>query len=108
MMGTVYFIPAILFTVIFALVIIGGMAFSLSPLIFVWLGLFWSSGVLLSKGLFWGGCIGVLPGIHMIYMGTVNTGQIFNESPVGVVVVIFYLLCGCVVFYKTRKDSNQA
>jgi hypothetical protein len=68
-------------------------------------GFILAGGILLSKGKFWGGFIGLLPGIHFIYMGTQDTGQIVNETPMGIVVLVFYFVCGSFIFYKNKKIS---
>ncbi len=101
----VYFIPAIIFTLFYGFIIIGA-GLSVSPIIYAWIALFIASGVLLSKGRFWGGFLGLLPGIHLIYMSTKDTGQIFPiELPLGIIVTTFYILCCGFVFYK-RKSAK--
>lgn len=32
--------------------------------------------------------------IHLIYMGTQETGQIISEIPIGIVILILYIICG--------------
>jgi len=55
-----------------------------------------------------GWIFGVLPGIHMMYMSTKDTGQVINiELPLGIIVVTFYLLCCSFVFYTMRKRKHQ-
>lgn len=98
----VFYIPAIIFTAIFGSVaiIFGGIRV-ISPLVAVWLVLFFISGILLNKNMFLGSILGALPAIHMIYMGTKETGQIINEKPIGIVVLLFYIICGYAIY---RKD----
>lgn len=98
----ILYIPAIIFSIYFSWVIIY-FGISYSPVIFVWLALFLAGGVLLSKGKCWGGFLGLLPGIHWIYMGTQETGQIVNEMPIGIIVSIFYLICSSYIFYKSKQ-----
>lgn len=96
----VFYIPAILFTILYIWVgITFGMG-SISPLVFAWITLFLVSGTLLSKDKFWGGILGMLPGVCFLYMGTNYTGQRFSERAIGVVVLIFYMLCSGYVIYK--------
>lgn len=105
-MKIVFYILAILFTAFYALVMLNGLSIMLS-IVITWIALFIISGVLLSKGQFWGGFLGVLPGIHLMYMSTKDTGQVINiELPLGVIVTIFYILCCIFVFYKKKKRSN--
>ncbi|MGK0466522.1 MAG: hypothetical protein ACJAX4_001810, partial [Clostridium sp.] len=47
------------------------------------------------------------PAIHLIYKGTQDTGQIFNEMPIGIIVLIFYVICGSFIFYRSKKLKNQ-
>lgn len=104
----VFFIPAIIFAIFYGGIMISISTSVVSPIIYLWIGLFIISGILLLKGLFWGGLPGVLPGIHLIYMSTVDTGQIMNiELPVGIIVATFYLLCCGFVFYQKKKMIKQ-
>lgn len=99
----IYYIPAIIFSVLLGLIAISGSISIISSVAVVWLVLFLTSGILLSKNMFWGSLLGALPAIHMIYMGTQETGQIINEMPIGIIVLIFYIICAGFVFYKSRK-----
>lgn len=104
MKNILFYIPAIIFSIFFTWSIIY-FAFSFSPIIFAWLALFLAGGILLNKGKFWGGFLGLLPGIHWIYMGTQDTGQIVNEMPIGIIISIFYIVCGSFIFYKSKKSK---
>jgi len=99
----VFYIPAILFTIVYGWLAIFFRIGSISPIIFVWIALFLVSGFLLNKDKFWGGILGMLPGIHFIYASTKYTGQAINERPIGIVVMIFYMLCSGYVFSKGNK-----
>lgn len=96
----VFYIPAILFTILYIWVVITFGMVSISPLIFAWIALFLVSGVLLSKDKFWGGILRMLPGIYFIYMGANYTGQRFSERAIGVIALIFYMFCSGYIFYK--------
>lgn len=101
----VFYIPAIFFAVLYGWLMI---AFkSVSPIPFVWMALFWASGFLLTKGKVWGGLLGILPGIHLMYKSTQDTGQVINiELPLGVIILIYYILCSGVVFYRRKSASR--
>lgn len=99
----VYNMPAIIFTVFYGSVVAGGGIGIISPIVIVWLVLFFIGGILLSKNVFWGSLLGALPAISLIYMGTKETGQIINEMPIGIIILIFYIICGGYVFYKSKK-----
>ncbi len=74
----VFYIPAILFAVVCGWLAISFGIGAISPIIFVWIALFLVSGFLLNKDRFLGGILGMLPGIHLIYMSTKYTGQVIN------------------------------
>lgn len=107
MKKTVFYIPAILFAVFYGW---GAITFgigSVSLIFFVWIALFLMCGFLLSKDKFWGGILGILPGIHLIYMSTKYTGQVINiELPSGIVILIFYIICSGYILYKKKKTRN--
>ena len=101
-MKLVFFMAAIIFTVFYGWAALGGVG-AINPIVIVWLLLFWLAGALLSKTIVWGGLFGVLPAANFIYMGTQETGQVINETPMGIVVLAFYLLCCIYVFHKKKK-----
>lgn len=104
----IFYVPAIVFTAFYGWAANSFGIELISPIIFVWLTLFFVSGILLSKGRFLGGCLGMIPGIHLIYMSTKDTGQIINiELPLGIIVLTFYLLCSGFVFYKRKKAQDR-
>ncbi len=104
-MKVVFYIPAILFTIFYGLAVMFLDVISISPLIYVWLILFSIAGILLSKGKFWGAFIGIIPGINLIYRSMIkDTGFIEMEMKIGVIILIFYVLCsGAVILKKTKK-----
>lgn len=96
-----YYIPFVVFGLFYALILFSG-ANSVSPIVWLWLALFFISGILMGKNIAWGAIAGMLPAIHLIYMGTKDTGQIINETPIGIMVFIFYAIC----FYACRKSRK--
>ncbi len=97
------YIPAVLFTGFYLFMGITGASLTMS-MILVWLTCFWISAFFLHKGLFWGGILGIFPGIHMIYMSTQYTGQVINiEAPLGIAVILFYCMFG---FYLWKNRNN--
>lgn len=101
------YIPAILFTGFYLLVGLTGASMVMS-MILIWLACFWISAFLFHKGLFWGGIFGLIPGLHMIYMGTQYTGQVINvEIPLGIVVLLFYVIFGFYLWKKKDTERNQ-
>lgn len=98
-----FYIPAIIFTVFYSFVAISRIG-TISPIVLVWLALFFVSGFVMNKNIFWGSIFGMLPAINLIYLGTRDTGQIISEIPIGVIVLIFYIICGSCVFIRIRKQ----
>ncbi len=99
-----FFVPAIIFTFFYGLLASSGGG-ALSSMVIVWLILFWIAGTLLSKSMFWGGLIGTIPAVCFIYMGTQETGQIMSETPIGIVVLLYYAICACCVYRKRKLKS---
>lgn len=102
-----FYMPAIIFTLFFGIAALSGIG-SVSPIVFVWLALWFISGFLLNKGFCWGSFLGAMPAIHLVYMGTQDTGQIFSELPIGIVVLGFYVVCGYWVYHKKMKASSTS
>ena len=101
MKKVIVFAPAAIFTV--AIVVLNIILRDFSPLWSAWMFLLWISGFVMSKGKAWGAVIGLIPGAHLIYMSTQYTGQVINiELPLGLIVVIFYLGCGFVIWKRNR------
>jgi len=104
----VFYIPAILFVIIFGWFAISFGIGSISPIVFVWIILFLVSGYLLNNANVLGGVLGILPGINLIYMSTKDTGQVINiELPFGIIILIFYVLCSGSVLYKIKKIKKR-
>ncbi|MEG3007509.1 MAG: hypothetical protein RR806_08570 [Oscillospiraceae bacterium] len=80
----VFFIPAIIFTIVYGSAAVFGGIGMIQPIAAVWLLLYWSAGALLGKTKAIGGILGILPALQLIYMGTQETGQIIKETPIGV------------------------
>lgn len=101
MKKAIVFAPAAIFTV--AVVALNIILKTFSPLWYAWVLLLWVGGLVMNKGKAWGAVIGLLPGVHLIYMSTQYTGQVINiELPLGLIVVIFHLGCGFVIWKRNR------
>lgn len=99
----IFYIPLIIFAFFYGVIaIIASGTGSISPIAIVWLALFFISGLILHKNVYWGSLFGTLPAIHIIYMGTQERGQIINEMPIGIILLIFYIICG----YFVYKSNN--
>lgn len=102
-----FYIPAIIFAVLYGMIAISDIG-AISPIVFVWLALFFISGYFLHKSIYWGGLFGTLPAIHLIYMGSQVTGQIINETPIGIVVLVFYIICGYIVYKNNKRAKSNS
>ena len=88
-----YFMPFILFMIVYStMTFLGFGLISLKEV--AWLVLYFVSGLLLSKGVIWGGAFGLIPSIVFVYMSTQYTGQVVDiELPLGLVIAAYYLGC---------------
>lgn len=101
------YIPAVLFTALYLFIAFSGTSFAMSTVL-IWIACFWISGILIHKGAFWGGLPGLIPAIHMITMGTRFSGQVMDiEIPLGIALIIFYTICG-ILLWKKRKDEEYS
>lgn len=96
-----YYIPFLVFGLFYALILFSG-SNSVSPIVWLWLALLLISGILMGENIAWGAIAGMLPAVHIIYMGTKDTGQITGETPIGIMVFIFYAIC----FYICRRSRK--
>ena len=93
-----YFIPAAIM-VICNLIAVEAMGFSaVHPVAWVITVLLGASALLMYQNRWWGCLLGVAVGLVFVYMGTRETGQIINESPIGVLVCGYYLICGFISY----------
>lgn len=97
-----FFIPAIILSIFYGLAALGGMG-SIHPIVLLWLALLWIAGIFLSKAIFWGGLPGIIPGAYFIFMGTQDTGQIIKETPLGVIIMLYYAIC---IIYSVNKKKH--
>lgn len=103
----VFYIPVIVFAAFYALLATQGIG-AISPIVVAWLALFLIAGILLSKTIFWGALLGVLPAIHLIYMSTQETGQVvIIELPLGIVAFLYYAIC-CYCVYKKKNTKSSS
>lgn len=94
----IYFAPAIITALLAIAVVLADGFDALVPVAWVWIPLLFGSGILMYKGK-WYGCLGgIAVGCTLIWMSTVDTGQIIPiERPAGVILCIYYAGCGIVV-----------
>lgn len=102
----VFLIPAIISTIFYGYLALDGIG-ALHPVVAVWMAMFWIAGVLLNNGMYWGGLFGLIPAVCFIYMGTQETGQIISETPIGIIVLLYYAVCIYLVYKKNFSKSDS-
>lgn len=93
-----YFLPVIIGSVFYITVSFLG---TINPFVWLALLLLLTSGILMNKSKWWASILGILIGCLLIYMGTQETGQIIKETPFGIIMIIYYIICGG-VSYKNK------
>lgn len=99
-----FLLPAIVFTLFYGGLALAGIT-TIHPIVFVWIFLLWLAGILLSKAMFWGGLFGLIPAGYFIYMGTQETGQIISETPIGIIVLLYFAVCTYYVYRMAQKNK---
>ena len=95
-----YFLPAVLGSVIYIFLGIVSSFATINPFVWLSLILLFISGLLMNKNKWWGCIFGILIGVLLIYMGSRETGQIIKETPFGFLICIYYILCASFVYKK--------
>ena len=93
------YLPAILFLAIYLTAWFTGASMELA-LVLIWLGCLIFAGILLHKGIFWGGVFGALPALHMVYRGGI-------EILIGLALLAFYLVLGIRVRKNRAETTNR-
>ena len=102
MIKVLFYLPAVIYTT--AVIALNIVLRTLSPLWYAWIVLLWLGGFLLNKGKVWGGLLGLLPAVHILYMSTQSTGQVISEAPLGIVTAVYVLTC---MFVAWKKSANK-
>lgn len=71
---------------------------------FVWVFVFvlFISAYFMNRNNYFASIGGIIVGIYLIYMSTIDTGQIIKmEMPLGIIFIIYYLVCG-ILIYKNK------
>ncbi len=95
-----YFFPVALGGIIYIFLGITSSFYSINPFVWIALGLLFISGLLMNKNKWWGCIFGILIGIFLIYMGSRDTGQIIKETPFGIIMCIYYIICALISYKK--------
>lgn len=95
-----YFLPFVIGCILYVFLGIASSFSSINPFVWIALGMLLVSGVIMNKNKSWGCAPGILIGILLIYMGTKETGQIIKETPFGIVMCIYYMVCAGLSYKK--------
>ena len=106
MMKIIYFIPAVLVLLFYNIVGFTAGFGSISPWVWVCISILFLSAAVMHKKK-WYGCIGGFAvGCLYIYMSTKCTGQHINlETPLGIILCIYYVICGWAIWRQTKCKS---
>ena len=100
-----YIMPAVLICMLYALLaaLAGGIG-GFQPIAFVHILCPIAAGVLLRKGKCWGCLFGMAMGALLLYMGSQTNGQHIDiESPMGIVLLVYYAVMGLVCAGSQKK-----
>ena len=99
----IYFIPAILALLLYAILALADSSHAINPWAKFWVAILFIASGLMCKNK-WYGCIaGLIVGCVLVYMGTQSTGQVLDlERPLGIILCSYYLICGAVVYKKAK------
>lgn len=97
-----YFLPFALGCVLYIFLGIASSFRSINPFVWIALGMLLISAILMDKNKWWGSVLGILIGILLIYMGNQETGQIIKETPFGIIMCSYYIVCAVVSY----RDEN--
>lgn len=96
-----YFLPFVLGFILYIFLGIVSSFGTINPFVWVALLLLLVAGLLMSQNKWWGCIFGIVIGILLIYMGTQETGQIIKETPFGIIMCIYYIVCALVSYKKS-------
>ena len=104
MKKTLYFVPAVLAMLLYIALGFSVSFSTINPWVWFWIVVMFASAVVMLKHK-WYGCIGgFFVGCVLIYMSTQDTGQVIDiERPLGIILCIYYLICGIVVYKEVER-----
>lgn len=105
MKNILYFLPFVLDCILYVFLGIASSFGSINPMVWVALIMLFISGFLMKTKKWRGSFLGILIGILLIYMGNQETGQIFKETILGIIICIYYVVCA-VISYRERDITK--
>lgn len=99
MKNMIYLIPAALSLFLYLTLGVTGSFGAINPLVWVWIAVMFLSAVVMFKGKWYGCAGGIIVGCVLVVMSTKYTGQTIDiERPLGIILCIYYLICGIIVY----------
>ena len=93
-----YFLPFFLGVIIYLFLGIVSSFGSINPFVWLALAMLFIAGLLMKDNKWWGCVLGIAIGILLIYMGNQETGQIIKETPFGIIMCIYYIVCAVISY----------
>lgn len=106
MKNILYFLPLVLGCILYVFLGIASSFGSIHPFVWIALTILFIAGLLIKNNKWWGSIFGIAIGILLIYMGNQETGQIFKETTLGIIMCIYYVVCA-VISYRERDIAKQ-
>lgn len=103
----IVFLPALLWGILYGLIAMISGFESLKIWVWILVALMFLAGVFLFARKWWGCLLGVIPGVVFVVMGQFETGQLINEMPIGVALIVFYLVCGLLTVINNHHRPNN-
>ena len=100
-----YFLPVVLGGILYTFLGIASSFGSINSFVWIAFVMLLISALLMDKNKWWGSILGILIGILLIYMGNQETGQIIKETPFGIIMCIYYIICANISYRKGRLEK---
>lgn len=100
----IYFVPTIIALLLYIILGFTGSFGAINPFVWLWIAIMFVSAVVMLKRKWYGCAGGFVVGCMLIYMSTQYTGQAIDiERPLGIILCIYYLICGLVIYKENKK-----
>ena len=102
-----YFLPFVLGCTLYVFLGIASSFGSINPMVWVALTNLFIAGILMKNNKWWGSILGIAIGILLIYMGNQETGQVFSETPLGIIMCIYYIVCAVISYIERESNTKE-
>ena len=106
MKKVLFLLPAVLSAVLYIAIGIFDSFNLMSPLAWIMILVLFISGFFMIKNKPYACIGGIFFGCYLIFMSTQYTGQIIDiERPMGIIFIVYYLICGLVIFKDNQRKE---